>query len=67
MAELAQMHRLIVPSYPETRIWIDVLPLAEAYWRRVEKQDLIDDGFRLEVRAMQERLESVRAQPGRLA
>jgi hypothetical protein len=65
--EAAQMNRLVVPSYPETRIWNDVLPLAETYWRRVERSDLIDDGFRLEVRAMQERLESVRGQLARLA
>ena len=64
--EAAQMHRLLVPAYPERRIWNDVLPLAEAYWRRVGTSELVDDGFRRQVQGMQERLESVRVQLARL-
>ena len=65
--DAAQLNRLVVPPYPEARTWHAVFPMAEQYWRQVAASDLIDDRFRLQVTAMQERLETVRVQLARLA
>lgn len=53
------MNRLIVPSYPGPQIRSAVLSLAEMYWCRMEALDLVDDDFRMQVWAMQEKLERV--------
>ncbi len=65
--DAAGMSPLLVASYPQPEIWESMLPIADAYWRRVEMSGLVDDAFRPQAAGMRARLEAVRLQLMRLA
>lgn len=65
--DATQLNRILVPPYPGPQIWRAMLALAQAYWRGVAESELVDQDFRAQALAMEERLEGVRVQLARMA